>query len=438
MAYGSKLLYYGRIMGMVYGDSTPFPYENNFIELIRDAVDCGVVLLEVQQKITSLREDAKRAEEARKVDQAGLSTLSKSLKNALLGTASLNSGRSIRVADRIYDAAQKILDEEKAVIEKQAKGEVARFYGGLRQAREKAFRALAAFLLRHELPQTQSHPRLHANERGYTGQVHIVTPFGVEAEFSLAIPAGHFWEKPRRVGDICAGTDVHIPQLSGWLSKRMEMQLVRLDKLFISDLSVEEKRVLLMVRKGPRAGSGYQIEMISSDNPAIRLRGIEEENPEAARPLPDPSGEDFSRLYRLVDGIINSSRDLIKHRQEMLSATFEGKSILEQGEPTAICTRLVHMLAPIVREIARRSGAPGELVLRRDLGEGRREEVYITKAELHEKILALPSSLTSIFDPLELSVGPRSPRAPAASGLLRINATNPGDSIGDSETNPTS
>jgi hypothetical protein len=80
------------------------------------------------------------------------------------------------------------------------------------------------------------------------------------------------------------------------------------------------------------------------------------------------------------------------------------------------------VLAPIVQEIARRSGAPGELVLRRDLGEGRREEIYITKAELNEKVVTLPVTLRPVFDPFELSEGPRSPRAPAPSEPIFIDS----------------
>jgi hypothetical protein len=79
-----------------------------------------------------------------------------------------------------------------------------------------------------------------------------------------------------------------------------------------------------------------------------------------------------------------------------------------------VADRIVKLLAPIVREIARRSEAPGELVLRRDVRAGRRDEVYITTAELREKVLALPPLLRGTFDPFELD-GARSPRAPAPS-----------------------
>jgi hypothetical protein len=45
---------------------------------------------------------------------------------------------------------------------------------------------------------------------------------------------------------------------------------------------------------------------------------------------------------------------------------------------------------------------------------GRRDEVYITTAELLEKVAALPPSMRPAFDPFELDAH-RSPRAPAPS-----------------------
>lgn len=45
---------------------------------------------------------------------------------------------------------------------------------------------------------------------------------------------------------------------------------------------------------------------------------------------------------------------------------------------------------------------------------GRREEIYITTAELHERVLTLPPLLRDVFAAFELDK-PRSPRAPAPS-----------------------
>jgi hypothetical protein len=74
-------------------------------------------------------------------------------------------------------------------------------------------------------------------------------------------------------------------------------------------------------------------------------------------------------------------------------------------------------------EIARRSGAPGELVLRRDVGDGRREEIYVTKAELWERLLVLPPERRMAFTALGLTPPAAPPvEAPPSSHPVALEA----------------
>jgi hypothetical protein len=101
--------------------------------------------------------------------------------------------------------------------------------------------------------------------------------------------------------------------------------------------------------------------------------------------------------------VIGSASDLARERQRLVSGTFNGRPLLEIESPRMLADALVSHMAPVVAEISRRSGAPGELVLRRTLGEGRREETYCTHTELLEKIFVLPPDLRVAFSALHLS-----------------------------------
>jgi hypothetical protein len=104
----------------------------------------------------------------------------------------------------------------------------------------------------------------------------------------------------------------------------------------------------------------------------------------------------------LCNAILASTQDLMTRRRELRSATFDGKSVLEHDSPRVVASKLIESLAPTVREIERRSGTPRELVLRRDLAEGRRQETYVTKAELHDLVCTVPANLRGVFAPFEL------------------------------------
>ncbi len=417
-------------MGHVYGDSTPFPYDVNFIELIRHAVECGVTLMSAQHSIASAVDRSGNFDQLRKQERARMDAMSDAIKLTMTAFMSSHSERMVRTASRVLEAARGVIESELSVLDGQANGEISNTRATVDHAREQTFRAVEAFVLRHDLPNTSVGLRRLAGEESYSGQALVATPFGVEAVFGLAIPPAHDWGKVRRVAELSAGTEVHVPQESGWLSRRVAVSPVKLDKLVVTEVAMASDRSLITLRRGPRSGPGFQLEVTQEDQPAATLRKLVEDG----NPTPDPiiqlEGEDAVHAMRLWNRVIDTTQDLAMRRQAMTTATFDGKALLEIEEPVAIATKLVNVLAPVVQEIARRSGAPGELVLRRDLGEGRREEIYITKAELHEKVMTLPTTLRPVFDPFELSEGPRSPRAPAPSEPIYIEAD---DVEGDEE-----
>jgi hypothetical protein len=74
--------------------------------------------------------------------------------------------------------------------------------------------------------------------------------------------------------------------------------------------------------------------------------------------------------------------------------------------------RLVEEMAPVVQEIARRSKSTEELIIKRVTGDKRREEIFISKADLVAKIALLPAQLRVLFRPLGLEEQRPSTRPP--------------------------
>jgi len=420
-------------MGHVYGDSTPFPFDINFIELLRHAIDCGVALLVAQHEILTAVDRSGSVDALRKKERGRLEAMSDALRLTMTAFNSSKSERLRRAASRILEEGRRVIESELGELEGVASGQMSSTRAAVENARDSAYRAVESFILGNDVPPSTVSLRLYANETGYAAQAHVKTPFGVEAVFALAIPSAHDWGRHRRVAELSAGTEVHLPMPAGWISKRVEVQPVKLDRLVISEVAIAPERSLITVRRHARAGDGFQLEVVTDEGEAPRpmLRRLGPEGQPTADPVLEMDGEDAVHLTRLWTRVVETTRDVASRRQVMTSASFDGKPLAEIERPRDVCERMVMVLAPVVQEIARRSGAPGELVLRRDLGQGRREEIYITKAELHEKVLTLPESLRGVFDPFELSEGPRSPRAPSPSEPIFLDVD---DGSGDTTT----
>ena len=390
-------------MPHVYGDSTPFPYDVDYIDLSRLAVECAVQLMSAQHSISASLERGEVLGRERRAEVERITGMARAASGALAPFLQGSGAATERSARRMLECVESTAAAEVALLEQQTSDESSHIRHIVTRSGESAQRALEGFLLRHDLPGTLlGLSWAAAGDQSYSANVSVKTPFGIVAAFSLAIPPDHLWSRSRRVADLSPGLEVHFPQQAGWLSKRVEMAPLKLDRLFISALTLDISSAELVLRKGPSTGPGYRVLVTLREERQVSLQPLGEDGaPDGELPL-DLDGEDSALILAFCARVVESTRDLAGLRRSMVSVEYDGAPLDDTSWPEAVASRLIAELAPVVNEIALRSGAPGELVLRRDVGGGRREEVYVTKAELYERVLVLPPSRRTSFERLGL------------------------------------
>jgi hypothetical protein len=371
---------------ILYGDSTPFPYELDFLDTIRALVECCVALLSGQAAIDRAIETRGRAEERLRGDRARLGVLVDSVRRVTVGYDP--ASRMAQPAAEVLEATRLIVEREQGAIDREtaaADGDAVRI---MDDACAAAYQALEKFMLHHVAPPTRMAWRLAGDATGYDALVHLRTAFGLDAHFTATVPDGHVLAVARRAGELCEDIVVRQPRP------------MRLDRWFLVDAVLEPERMTLVLKRHATGGRGQRIEILSPSEHAT-IQPLDE----SARPVADAhplGGEDRLAILRLGAAVLDASLDLPFRRQVMVHASLDGDSLRQRHEPRELATRLLATFAPIVREIDKRSGAPGELMLRRDLGTGRRETVFVKKLELTHKLLVLPQSLRVHFAPLGL------------------------------------
>jgi hypothetical protein len=401
-------------MSHVFGDSTPFPYDVDYIDLSRHAVDCAVQLMSAQHAISTSLERAETLGQERRVEVGRINAMAHAVETSLEPFLKSNSSGADRLGQRMLECVKGTASSELATLEHQAAEEASHIRNIVTRSGESAQRSLEGFLLRHDLPGTElSLSWSSAGEQSYAATVTVKTPFGIQAVFSLAIPPDHLWSRSRRVADLSPGLEVHFPQQSGWLSKRVEMAPLKLDRLFLSMVKLDVTSAEFRLRKSPNSGAGYRVLMTLDEDRGVVIQPLSDDGvPDADAPL-NLDAEDSTQMLSFCARVVSSTSDLSTMRRSMVSVDYDGEQLNDSKWPEAVAERLIQQLAPVVNEIAIRSGAPGELVLRRDVGGGRREEVYVTKAELYEKVLVLPPTRRATFEQLGLY----DPLRPAAAPL---------------------
>jgi len=404
-------------MSRVYGDSTPFPHDLDYIQMLRDGIDCAVRLLSAQHSIRVALQRADAAEKVKQHEASELDALFDRVQSATTSSLSEGLDRTVRTAAQIVAGARSMVDAAVRDLDANVAVEVGQARHIMEKAREITASAIEQYLEQHSGPGSRLCLQLLAGNDTNSGHVTVMTPYGVNAVFGAAIPPNHPWARPRRVGDVVGNIEIPMPKESGWLSKRVEMTPVRLERFFISDVMLSGRSGLLRLRRGAASGSGYQLRVELDNGMQLSMSPVGEDGrTDDSQPLV-LEGNAQTSMLGLWKNVVASCRDLVNVRRRMVSAAFGDRPLLELETPRVLAEALVGDMAPTVVEISKRSGAPGELVLRRNLGEGKREETYCTHSELLEKVLVLPPDLRSVFASLNLS-GPLMSGAPKASASL--------------------
>jgi hypothetical protein len=380
---------------VVYGDSTPFAYGLDFLDALRALVDSCVAMLSVQETIDQAIIHSAELERELQGERRCLGALMESVRDA---TALHMKGpaRVRTAAQQVYSGARAAFDRSRGELERQWKVELSGTERIVDEACATSFQALEGFLLAHVPPQSSVSWRLAADDDGYGGNMRIDTRFGLQAQFSLAIPTTHRWAHLVRVGDLAPGTTATMPRAAERRGKGT-LHTVHLDKLVVSDAVLEPHRIALTLRRGARSGAGYRIE-VTSESGQTTAEVLDEDGRAAGGAH---EVEDRENLLPLVSALLDSTFELALRRQLMTAASLDDKSLRDRHEPRDLVLRLLGVYGPIATEIARRSPR-SELVLRRDVADGRREAIFLRRSELIDKYARLAPQQRALFEALNL------------------------------------
>ncbi len=283
----------------------------------------------------------------------------------------------------------------------EAEGEIARLASLAERDRGGAMQALGTLLLRHDLPDATTEIRVTLGGGArYVAQLHILALEDLEAVVELDVADDNAFAHPLRVDKVVERLEVHAPEISGWLRKEVKLKPQRLDKEYITELTVSGAETRIALRSSMEGtGAGYDV-VVRRTAPRVSLTRVGE-GPEL--PTFDLTDDDETRMVDLEEKLVASAGALIDARKSLAQATLGGQPL--DGHPGArsMVERLVGKMAPVVQEIARHSVTQTELVLKRLLDNGRREEIFLARRELEQKLEGLADGGRTILATLGLS-----------------------------------
>ncbi|MFO0667324.1 MAG: hypothetical protein U0174_25460 [Polyangiaceae bacterium] len=394
----------------LYGDSTESTLQTNFLEFLRDSIDFSVAAIRADLRIDDARAkvNALRAEAERQ--SSDLETFVKVVTAAIDGAHKEPDTATLQCAVHLSSLTQDALRTFQNVIATKLQADIAHAEAEESAARDASMAALGALLAPHEPPDSKTSLKLTLTQGGYQGTSEGSSALGLAWGLSVTPPEGHPWSQPIRVGRFAPGLEITVPQLvSGWLSKEMKLLPHKIDGYVVSDFSDAGATRQLRLRADLSADAGFLLEM---DTARKTVRVSRFGGAEGSEELTIPP-EEVPRLLDLVEKVAETATGFTA--AGLSKATVDGNPFRELPNFRAFVERLVGTLAPVTRVISERSLMPTELVIRKLLGNDRREEIFVAKAALREKYASLPETERALFSPLGLEPAPRTDMPPGVS-----------------------
>jgi hypothetical protein len=388
-------------MPYLFGDSSPSDLQIDYIDFLRDALDFSVQVLAADER---MRQGGVRATEVRHAGDAEVArletlgaTLARTIEGSDVGAA---DSATAQCAHGLLRSAADLVRQAIERVHASVTADVAAIEAEARRDRERCAEALTKFLLRHDLPQMTSELRLQQQAgNGYIARSYARALGDLRAVIELEIPAAHALAHVLRVDKVMERLEVHAPEAGGWLRKEVKLRAQRLEREYITGFVGGGPETTIRLRTAAD-GTGVGFDLAFAEGAVqVSLRRVGE-----GEELPpfDLDETDSTKVRDLADKLMAMTADLAAARKSLVEAMLGDTTLVEHRDPKVMVERLVALMAPVVQEIAKRSLTPTELVLKRQLGDGRREEIFVSRRDLQLKLRPLAEDSRALFKPLGL------------------------------------
>jgi hypothetical protein len=384
-------------MRFLYGDSTPSPLATDFIDFLRKGTDCFVSMLQAEQRILKGVAHRRELENAADRDILRLRDLEAGVSRTIAAATAKDSPEApvTRCSFMMSRAMSAAVAEVEAQVKAALAAEIQRVEEAAAKEGTRCKRALEELLLAHDLPASETELRLeHRAGAGHLARLHGTSPYGLTTVLELEMPAGSRFATPLRVSPtVVESLDVQVPKAGrkkGDKQGDARLTTEKLGRLFVTSCAFGPRGRQVSLRT-EALDQGYDLATLEGDRiQALRVSSeVREEVELGAR--------DAAAVKALIDALAAHAAELAGKRTALLEAKLDGEPIEDHRAPSRLVQRLLEVMTPTVHEIAARSRLPTELVLRRELEGGRREERFVRRAELAEKVAPLPASQRALF-----------------------------------------
>jgi hypothetical protein len=376
-----------------YGDGTPFPLDENFIETLTTAVESCTNAFDPLTELDDRRERAREARREGDREAGRLEDLERSLSSTLAPYIPMDkkAGVTQGVAQKIAASAKQSIAEAKRQIDGRIQALDAQ--AAPKTVADEVLRALRPFFDAHELPSTSW--IMSWDVRGLEPSADAVATAGrLVTSYALSPDP---YRTPIRVEQLSEGVIVHMMR-KGVFGKAKPAPIDLGKYVMVAFERSANEQVVTLKENANKSAAGLRFALAGNSATWTSIGATGDADGDA-NPL---DIDDLAPVRQLIERANATLKDLM-NRRTLVDLTVGGKGIGELDEPRLAPLELIAQLTPLARTIRQRSRMSGELVLKRDIGDGRREELFVPRATLSQQFARLPADYRKPFEEMGIS-----------------------------------
>jgi hypothetical protein len=377
----------------MYADSTDFPLQRDFIDLLERYADMSIEAMPNQQQILELKERVSTAKTQKKVKLSQIDVYQKELLSSIdTVTSKVGKEDFAGVSDGMRSAANQQVDEFRKSEEKRYEDEIKALKAELSKRQSTLLHVLGEFLYHDPLDVSEVEILASLKEKSYASQLKVTCSIGASYSFVLDSPA-----KQLKVGDLTEKT-VPVPAVMkpAMLSKEKKPRFIEINDWVLSDAEYRSDGETLLqatFQKGPGNGNSPRLEM-ELEPGEDRIRCLNYVDDEGNRT--DILKEDQLRKH-IDDNLKEFSKyllgyffGLLSKKKRITGIEIDGKNVTDEDLAEEFVIRAAKEYGTVVIPIREKGLVKNELNLKAEDLEGKRTEIYLKIDEYKTRMGAVP------------------------------------------------
>jgi hypothetical protein len=378
-------------MRYLYGDSTEFQMQIDFLRLLNNFIDTSVMTIKLENAVFDLKEtimDRRRLKNS-VIDEMDNFILT--VENAI-GTAVSRSKEQetiVKYAQKSKDFLKKFIDDGKTNFTDEIFQEIAHFEKKIEEADEESRKIFESFFIHDPIPIIGITYTIKAAEKGFSARMQVDSEENISCIFDIASSESPFWKGIVRVRDFVKGVEIPARMKKPFLKKELVPDIVSIDDFLLGDLILSDKELEVVFRKRLDINAQrFRLKMNLKGEFSVDISHAEENEVEKSiNAVPELKNElNMLRLQELREKIVEKTNYLYPKKQKLMTIMLKEKDVFEENLVYDLMQKVAQIFTPTVAEIKKRSPSHMELSLKSEDETGKRNEIYLKKSEVREKL----------------------------------------------------